>query len=178
MQADTQDRRSQRTRAALRASFGALLLERGFDALTLGDVAARANVGRSTLYEHFRTKHDLLQATLAAPLGALADLVRPEAPGTTTGLLQHFREHQAVSRVLLGHELRPVVSRALAALIAARLQPHLAPLIAPEITARQIADAQLALLECWVLGRPAMELAAAAEALRSSSRALATVLHH
>lgn len=173
MQAGTQDRRSLRTRAALRASFGALLLERGFEALTLGEVAAQANVGRSTLYEHFRTKQDLLQATLAAPLAILADLVLPDSPRSVAGLLQHFRDNHGVSRVLLGHELRPIVSRTLAVLTAERLAGQDAPLIAAEITARQIADAQLALIECWVLGRPPMELGVAAAALERSSRALA-----
>ena len=54
---DKQDRRIQRTRSALLQAFVSLLLEpRRYDQIKVGDIVERANVGRSTFYEHFRNK--------------------------------------------------------------------------------------------------------------------------
>lgn len=153
-----------------------MLLEQGYDALRIGAVAERANVGRSTLYEHYRTKQDLLEATLDAPFSVLAELVLPGcATDRVIGLLQHFRQNQQVARVLLSWQTRPVLSQVLSALILRRLPDNGAPAPVPlAMTARQIADAQLAVVECWVLGRPALDVNVAAEALRSTARALAS----
>jgi hypothetical protein len=83
----------------------------------------------------------------------------------------HFREHQQVARVLLTWPTRPVLGQALAALILDRLQcvdasPTLIPL---EIAARQIADAQLVLVVCWVPGRPVCDVDAIAQALKAAA---------
>jgi AcrR family transcriptional regulator len=56
------DRRIRRTRAALRQALIGLVLERGYDAVTIRDVVDRANVGRSTFYAHYPSKEDLLTA--------------------------------------------------------------------------------------------------------------------
>jgi len=56
------DRRVERTQQALRGALFELILERGFDAVTVSDITARANVGRSTFYAHFADKEDLLQS--------------------------------------------------------------------------------------------------------------------
>jgi AcrR family transcriptional regulator len=57
-----QDRRIRRTRAALHQALISLILERGYEAVTIKDVVDRANVGRSTLYAHYPSKEDLLTA--------------------------------------------------------------------------------------------------------------------
>ncbi|MEP6895919.1 MAG: TetR/AcrR family transcriptional regulator, partial [Chloroflexota bacterium] len=54
------DRRIQRTRQLLQDALMALILEKGFDSVTVQDVIDRANVGRSTFYAHFQDKEDLL----------------------------------------------------------------------------------------------------------------------
>jgi AcrR family transcriptional regulator len=170
------DRRSQRTRAALQAAFVQLLLKDGYDELKIGAVAKTANVGRSTLYEHYRTKQDLLRGTLDGPFSILAALVEPDGSlDAVVSLLMHFREHQQVARVLLTWPTRPVLGQALAALILDRLQCVDAgqTSIPLEMTARQIADAQLVLVECWVLGRPVCDMDAIAQALKATARALA-----
>lgn len=87
-------------------------------------IAARPNVGRSTFYEHYRTKHDLLCSSLAGPFSILAIWSRP------------------------------------------RVRAVGPPRVPRDVTARQIADAQLALVEMWVRGRPGLDLDIAAEALR------------
>src|SRR3954469_23951916 len=55
-----QDRRVRRTRRLLREALLALVLEKGYEAVTVQDVLDRADVGRATFYAHFRDKDDLL----------------------------------------------------------------------------------------------------------------------
>jgi AcrR family transcriptional regulator len=162
------DRRSLKTRAALLAAFRDLLFERGYDGLQVGDVSDRADVGRSTFYEHFASKGALLRASLAGPFSQLAGMVLPAAlPQEAIPSLQHFREHQQVVRMLLGWPTRPILSQVLTDMIAQRLPQG------QDIAARLIADAQLALLDIWILGRPACTIDEAAAMLRNSSAALA-----
>jgi AcrR family transcriptional regulator len=54
------DRRIQRTRQALRAALLELIKEKGFDALSVEEITARANLGRATFYLHYKDKEDLL----------------------------------------------------------------------------------------------------------------------
>ncbi len=169
------DRRQQKTRAALQTAFRELLLAQGYQALTVGAVTALANVGRSTFYEHYRTKDDLLRASIQAPFNMLADIIdRPACRAALRDLLQHFRANQQVARMLLGSPTRPVLASALAELIASRLCAitQSRPLIPVEVIARQIADMQLALLESWISGRPVFGLDAAVDAMTSATGAL------
>jgi len=53
------DPRVQRTRALLLNAFRALLHERGFEVMTVQDIAARAGVNRATFYAHFEDKYAL-----------------------------------------------------------------------------------------------------------------------
>ena len=41
-----------------------LILEKGFETITISEISERANVGRSTFYAHFADKEDLLQGSL------------------------------------------------------------------------------------------------------------------
>lgn len=176
---DALDRRQQKTRAALQAAFRELVLGQGYDALTVAAVAASANVGRSTFYEHYRTMDDLLRASIQGPFSTLAGLVdTPASAEALSDLLLHFRDNQQVARVLLGWPTRPVLASALAALITSRLlqMPHLRPLIPVDVVARQIADMQLALVEAWIAGRPVFGLAAASSAMQAGTHGLMKAL--
>lgn len=54
------DRRINRTRRSLQDALVALILEKGFEKVTVQDIIDRANVGRSTFYAHFQSIDDLL----------------------------------------------------------------------------------------------------------------------
>jgi AcrR family transcriptional regulator len=54
------DRRFQRTEQLLGDALVTLILEKGYDAITIQDIIDRANVGRSTFYAHYQDKQDLL----------------------------------------------------------------------------------------------------------------------
>lgn len=58
------DRRIQRTRKALRDALYALVLDRGYDDLSVQDITDKANLGRATFYLHYREKDELLEDLL------------------------------------------------------------------------------------------------------------------
>jgi AcrR family transcriptional regulator len=59
------DRRVARSRRALKEALTDLILEQGYESVTVQDVIDRADLGRSTFYAHFLDKDDLLMAILA-----------------------------------------------------------------------------------------------------------------
>ena len=54
------DRRVRRTRHALENALISLILEKGYDAVTIEEITDRADLGRTTFYLHFRDKEELL----------------------------------------------------------------------------------------------------------------------
>lgn len=58
------DRRIQRTRQLLQDALISLILEKGYDKITVQNIIDRANVGRSTFYAHFLDKDDLMASNL------------------------------------------------------------------------------------------------------------------
>lgn len=54
------DRRVQKTRKLLSDAFAALIVEKGYDEVSIQDILDRANVGRSTFYAHYENKEQLL----------------------------------------------------------------------------------------------------------------------
>src|SRR5688572_29859288 len=57
------DRRVRKTRAAIRDAFIELVLERGYESVTVEDIADRADVARANFYKHYADK-DMLLACL------------------------------------------------------------------------------------------------------------------
>ena len=54
-----------KTKRALKEALTDLILEKGYEGVTVQDVIDRADVGRSTFYAHYIDKDDLLMAILA-----------------------------------------------------------------------------------------------------------------
>jgi AcrR family transcriptional regulator len=57
-----QQRRTDRTRARLLDAAQEVFSERGYDAASLGEITARADLGTGTLYLHFRDKRSIYEA--------------------------------------------------------------------------------------------------------------------
>ena len=56
------DRRVAKTRAALRSALIDLVVERGLAGISVGDLCARADVTRTTFYNHFKSKEELVES--------------------------------------------------------------------------------------------------------------------
>ena len=101
------DRQVRRTRAALATALTALIVEKGYDAVTVQDIIDRADVGRSTFYAHFRHKDELLQFNIEN----LRDWLTVAANDNTDKrpfafslpLLQHVEGQQELYHALTSH---------------------------------------------------------------------------
>ena len=58
------DRRVQKTKGLLHGALASLIHEKPYDGVVVKEILARANVGRSTFYAHYRDKDELLDAGL------------------------------------------------------------------------------------------------------------------
>lgn len=102
---DKNDRRSQRTRQLISDAFVELLLEKGYEAMSIRDVIERANVGRSTFYSHFKDKEELFVSQLDRLLEALSRHLPQEHAEQnpffpSLGLFLHIKEQQKLFRAL------------------------------------------------------------------------------
>jgi AcrR family transcriptional regulator len=177
------DRRTERTRQALVDAFVKLLFERGYEALSVADIIEAANVGRSTFYEHYAGKEELLRQTITRQFSTLARLVGGAVTvADLVRLLEHFLEHGKLSRTLINGPTRPLMVRCLAEMIAPRLAdlPRRppgtpAPMLPEAMIATQLADGQIALIGQW-LGARACRTEALAEALQVQTQAILSAL--
>ncbi|HVC33794.1 MAG TPA: TetR/AcrR family transcriptional regulator, partial [Chloroflexota bacterium] len=77
------DRRVKRTRKLLQDAFLALMAEKSLQAITVQDIAERADVNRATFYAHFVDKYALLDHVVGEwTRQTLARRVSPESPFT------------------------------------------------------------------------------------------------
>jgi AcrR family transcriptional regulator len=83
------DRKRLETRNVLAAVALELFAERGFDAVTVNDIADRADVDPSTFYRHFGSKEAVIFSDLGYSTGRLGDAVR--AQPTELPLLETMR---------------------------------------------------------------------------------------
>jgi len=183
MMPDKIDRRTERTRQALLTAFRALVLECPYDTLAVGDIVERANVGRSTFYEHYDGKDALLSESVGGPFRSLAAIVGlAELPPGLIGTIGHFRDNQRISRTLLGGPSRAVLNRCLADLIEERLgvlgrQAPAVPIIPDALAALHLAAGQLALIENWLTAQHACKPELIAEALFVTTNAAVAALY-
>ncbi|MFC0169547.1 TetR/AcrR family transcriptional regulator [Pseudoduganella danionis] len=162
---DRRSRKRQATRQAISDAATRLFIERGFDQVTVDDIAEAADVGRMTVFNHFQRKEDmffdrdaegreLLLAALAAkspqlaPLEALRRLAHQLVQEQHPALAFSARSASFVIAVGASEALKARARAIRGELEAALAQAlaHSAGRVAPD------ADAELAaslLLACW-----------------------------
>ncbi|MCX4675303.1 TetR/AcrR family transcriptional regulator [Streptomyces sp. NBC_01433] len=107
-----EDRRVRRTRHALRSALVDLVLDKGFHAITVEEIAERADVARATFYAHYRDKEDLLVGVvreLAEDRDRLLPAIEQAQVQGFTGLpvlyiFQHAEQEKPVYQVILRGE--------------------------------------------------------------------------
>ncbi|WP_181019583.1 TetR/AcrR family transcriptional regulator [Nonomuraea typhae] len=81
----------QQVREAISAAAITLFLERGFDDVSVAEVAAAAHVSKPTLFKYFATKEDLVVHRIADHQGETARVVRAAGPADPVAALHaHF----------------------------------------------------------------------------------------
>lgn len=108
------DPRVVRTRQMLRDALVSLIAEKGFDALTVQDIADRATLNRATFYLHYQDKHELLVKSLhdaidelIADIGTLNEdgqLVFEGPQRPIKRVFEHVAQHAPFYRVMMGAE--------------------------------------------------------------------------
>jgi len=182
MKATKPDRRTERSRQALMSAFVQILLEEGFENVSVERVAARANVGRSTFYMHYKSKEDILRQSMTNPSISLAKLVGGNLTvESILPLLEHFKEQRKRNRIFFLWPIRPIWVSRLAELIEPRLATLVRvtggrPIVPLPLLALQIAEGQIGLVANWLLGQQVVRNEAVAEALLAATRASVAAL--
>jgi AcrR family transcriptional regulator len=172
--AEHDDRRVRRTRRLLREALLALVLEKGYDKVTVQDVLDRADFGRATFYAHFRDKDDLLVSGLGEIREGLREQLaafvrshgRPTGEGLelTRVLFEHAGQNRPVYRALVGKRAGALIlNRAheeLATLFREHIEDIIAntgvqPVVPPEVLVQYVVSALLGLLTWWLDTEPA-----------------------
>ena len=174
------DRRVERTRASLKSAFTQLVFARGFETVKVRDVIAAAGVGRSTFYEHFRSKEDILAACMAQFLTEFADAALSDhRPPRLEAALDHLWSNRRLTDAIFTGAAGAVLARTLTAMIEHRLAARgEATVIPPRLIAISICEAQLGLVVAWLRGRAFASPQALSEALHAASRASVEALVH
>jgi AcrR family transcriptional regulator len=159
-------------RDAILRAFADIILESGYEKVRVLDVVARSGVARSTFYEHFQSREDLLRDSMRGPLVVLAGLVEPSCDlSRVESMLEHFMQNRALAKAVMVNPGTEVLIDLLAELIEARPAPRIT-----RIAARAVAGAQMATLSSWLEGKDGRAAADLAGILRTISLALLTSL--
>jgi AcrR family transcriptional regulator len=176
------DRRSERTRSAIIQSFNGMVHSRRYDEIHVADIIRNANVGRSTFYEHFRNKDDVLRRSLCAVLDPLADLVLIGCDGARAlFIIEHFHDNRRTARSFMNGISARTFANIHSELIAQRLDQLTSNtartfIVPVRLAALQIAEMQLGLVRGWLNGVDHCPAAALAEALCAGTTALVASL--
>lgn len=158
------DRRPERTRRSLRNALIELMTEKPYESITVEDVINRADVGRSTFYNHYTDKDALLADNLAG-LRSILEQAAPAEPATRRRLVRfslpffrHVHDEQRLARALFGNAGGGAVLREIEHLLGEVIRGELADLFgtdppprAPEgAVVAYLVGAYLHLLSWWV----------------------------
>lgn len=125
------DRRIQKTRKLLSDALISLIIEKGYDAVTIQDILDRANVGRSTFYAHFENKEHLLlngqgdfQKLLTHPgRGSRGDSPGPDI--NFLSLFEHIAENHKLAMAMMVHQRARLVTDFFREVIALKITEYL-----------------------------------------------------
>jgi AcrR family transcriptional regulator len=162
------DRRVRRTRRALQDALLTLMIEKGYEAVTVQDIIDRADVGRSTFYTHYTHKDELLRDNISS----LRSLVKQAAPTEMAGrprllrfslpFFRHVYAQQRLARALFGRPGDAPVLRQVEQLLTDVVRAELtapsvagaSPRVPREAVVRYVAGAFLSLLAWWLSNDP------------------------
>jgi len=129
MKKPTPDRRIQRTRQLLLNTIVELILEKGYETITVQEIIDRANIGRSTFYFHFKDKEELLLSGFENLRESYEGFYRHLAPGQTGWdfsliLFQHAEQNRPLIKALLGKQAGNALLRHMEKNLVALLTNH------------------------------------------------------
>jgi AcrR family transcriptional regulator len=180
------DRRVQRTRELLQRAAMDLIAEKGYDAVTVGDITERANLGRTTFYLHYQNKADLLLSghdesffKTTFEMTTLDELFADEASPKLISIFEHARQSRELYDVVMRGEDGATLLRGMREQFANSLEMKLRrwfnerdSLIPFSILANYLAGSQLALMGWWLEKRSPYSGREMAQAFQRMRRAI------
>lgn len=175
--AKAEDRRVRRTRERLHAALIPLILEKGYDAVTVQDVLDRADVGRTTFYAHYRDKDALLVAGLGhlraflrehqrAALGR-ATSQSERVLGFSRAMFEHAEEQRALFRAIVGRRAGAIVMQHVRKMFADLVREEVAALapggarVPTDVLVEYVVGSLTAILTWWLDRRSRLSAAEA-----------------
>lgn len=170
METQKKNRRVARTRKLIRQAMVELMMEKGYEKVTVQDILNRANIGRSTFYAHYRDKEDLLLRGIAeisygpeveaSVRQHLQDLRRRGVTHTlsTTPMFTHVKNNRQLHEVMFRQNREnPLAEKGTALLYAntkAQLEhlqrPGHQPTVPLEALTHFLTGGLMALIQWWV----------------------------
>jgi AcrR family transcriptional regulator len=158
------DRRVQRTRQILQEALLSLILEKGYEAVTVQDVIDRANVGRATFYSHFQDKDDLFLSSFESlrdqfEQHLLTQSTAAENPwNLSLVMFQHAQSHLPIYKAMAGKQGGNVAMGHIHKYLSTLIQEHFKTQLSerkdlkvpPDVIAHYIVSAYMALLTWWL----------------------------
>jgi AcrR family transcriptional regulator len=107
------DLRIRRTHKFLQEAMIELIAEKGFEAITVGDIAERAMINRATFYRHYQDKYDLVANIFEETASQLVEDMLPYCKDASQGMMdnppaiwvqlfEHVSEHHRLYHAMLG----------------------------------------------------------------------------
>ena len=156
------DRRVRRTKQRLHDALESLIIEKGYNKITVQDLIDRADVGRSTFYAHYETKDDLLvswtQLADDLELHMAHGQTDAESILPSLALFRHLAEHHHLYKAMLGSRGIDIVTEMIHSMLLHHATSELQrrsdasdeTTIPIEVRAEFLAASLLALLTWWL----------------------------
>lgn len=183
MTTHSSDRRAERTRARLHQALASLIHEKPYGGVVVKEILARADVGRSTFYSHFRNKEELLESSIRDVLepGNRDLSVAEEMLQSARRMFEHIDQQLAAEKRLDAPGQTHVHER-LRAMLVGRVADRLntaavdqrsgRPDLPDDLIAQFVASTFVVLLEWWLNGNTAI---GAAELSKIMERLIAPI---
>jgi len=123
------DRRTQKTKKYLAEALKELIVEKGYEEISVQDIIDRANVGRSTFYSHYESKEQLLVGNINFQQ-ALVETPSDDPENYPLGvnlsyLFNHTKEHLHLTKAMSGTKGIDIISNHFADICASQIYEHL-----------------------------------------------------
>jgi AcrR family transcriptional regulator len=178
------DRRIQRTRSLLHEALGALVREKVYDRITVEEILARANIGRSTFYTHFRGKDDLLSSSICDLLISARSSQQSQSADPRERVIrfsrpffEHIHSHRRLDKERMGKRGRAILHEHLRQVLAESIMQDIGNgsprqkarhgQVSRELLAQYLASTFVLVLHWWLDCRNAVSPAQADEVFRA-----------
>jgi AcrR family transcriptional regulator len=158
------DRRVQRTHKRLQEALIELINEQEYDTITVQEIVDRANVGRTTFYEHFGSKDDLFMTCHEAIVSKFhhlhslpQSLLSSEAPAGIISAYRHLLESRTMLYPIFQSHDGAIILRRIRDGSAQEIEAALHAIFTEaesaipfDLLANYLAGAQIALVQWWL----------------------------